>query len=115
MWRAGIRHKNVNSIVINVCFHHEAELLHKYTAERSRDKCCDLFCLHKTKRVKANSIITLDLAEKLCSLYPTIIPGKKLCLNCYKKATKMEPDITNVVDDEEDNCAMELSFEKAEC
>ena len=61
-------------------------------------KCCDVFNKHKKKAIGIHTI-KLELVRYLKEKGISVIPGQKLCRNCYqtvkKEEAKVEDDMTN--------------------
>ena len=71
----------------HICLHHHAYYITEFS-KIVRKACCDIFEVHKCKKPKGSCIITLKLVKLLFSSFPDAVPGKKLCVSCWNKASK---------------------------
>ena len=102
IWRIGLR-QNVSDGLLTIsesaqiCLHH----YHKYIKyfETKQTKCCDPFTVHEKivsekkrkliKIPKGQHSVKLKMAEQLLSENYNVVPGKKLCCNCWEKALSL--------------------------
>ena len=78
-----------------ICLHHHGLYLSKYSLWHK--KCCDPFDKHRNPVRRSLRIITLDCADRWAKKVQNLIPGRKICTNCYKKLQEMtaEDDVTS--------------------
>lgn len=81
--RTGMRNTELNEI----CLYHEEMLLKKYTAHSK--KCSNPFGLHQNVRAKSLKVISTSMYEIWKDSGITLIPGAKLCPQCYLKSSKV--------------------------
>ncbi|XP_034249688.1 uncharacterized protein LOC117650392 [Thrips palmi] len=69
-------------VLIKVCKNHRMNYLFFYASNQK--KCCDPYSRHH-KPVDGTREITMHMhmKSKACTLFSTLIPGQKLCKNCY--------------------------------
>ena len=87
LWRAGLLDKVDCKIEGTLCFHQEYLFRTKY--EEKENKCCNLFKNHKKKAV-CSLTIKLELAKHLKEKGISVVPGSKLCRNCYEMVISEE-------------------------
>lgn len=98
MWRSGLKKEVETADVMKdtnntVCFHHHSMFLSCY--EVKQKKCNNPFGLHSKSKKKLRQgqyTIPLAMAEALDqnTLHAALIPGQKLCKDCWRKAKAMQ-------------------------
>ena len=81
LWRSYLR--NHHSEIATICNHHLSVFGPVF--ERKFNKCCDPFKVHK-KKINGPMKISIELAQLLENKSFNVLPGWKICCNCYEKA-----------------------------
>ena len=78
-WRAGIEHSKAETI----CRYHENVFSDSQYMKDS--KCCNPLDRHKKKKINGTLRISLHWAVQLKEKNIDVVPGWKVCRNCYKQ------------------------------
>lgn len=81
------------STIDDICLHHEQVFLTKFSSHKW--KCCNPFQKHKKVRSNNLKVIDISLYEKIKGV-PAVVPGEKLCVECYIFASNLKADIAAV-------------------
>lgn len=87
LWRSGISYDDSMPEDVTVCLHHSEKQLRRFSLNEK--KCCDPFNSHKTIVKRKLKIITLQQAKDVKRSLLLIL-GKKLCITCQKKVSKIQ-------------------------
>ena len=104
-WRCGLLEKGIDVEKGTICMHHR--LVHGKLFERHvSEECCNAFNTHRWK-VKGQRVIALAMPYKLKKIGYNVIPGWKICRNCYDKIPK-----ESITEQLEDDHEVEESFQE---
>ena len=104
LWRCGLLEKGIDVGKGTICMHHSF-VYGKVFERHVSVKCCNAFNTHRRK-VKGQRVITLAKAYKLKKIGYNVIPGWKICKNCYEKIPK-----ESITEQVEDDLEFEESFQ----
>ena len=99
----------------NICKHHE--MMFGQVFERKSINCCDPFKRHKKKN-KGSLKISLQFAKDLKERGFNVLPGWKLCRNCYQQILeyddKSQSETSHMIDEEEKEKGEDVEIDDAE-
>ena len=89
-----------HSNLVDICGHHFSGLYYFHGSYRRVTNCVDPYRRHK-KRINGTIEITLDFSDQISDkLGIRLVPGHKLCCNCYTNLLRREKEEVSTSDDE---------------